>query len=788
MKSLIIFFFSAAHVGLPELLDEHQISLRSRCEHVTQGSEEAGSGMLLNRIYTELYITEGKSEEVNTQHEVMQLETPSKNSEVLDVPIRCNDIFKPSLNQPESIRVVLTSGVAGAGKSLSVQKFCLDWANGLENQELSAVIPLSFRELNLIRDQQHSLLSLVQLFHPEFKKIKAEQLAVCKPLFIFDGLDESRISLDFQNPPLVSDVVESSSVSVQLTNLIQGHLLPSALIWITSRPAAASQIPLARVDRVTEVRGFTDAQKEEFFRKRFSDEEELSTRIFSHIKSSRTLYVMCQIPVFCWIMAVVLEDMLTTEQRGELPTTLTDMYSYFLLVQTKRNMNKYQQEHQSSQELSEADREVLLKLGRLAFEHLDKGNIMFYQEDLEQCSLDVTGASVHSGVCTEVFKRECEIFQKPVYCFVHLSIQEFLAAVYISLEEFLWRVMDISLQSKTGHLDLFARFLHGLSIESNSKLLGSLLGQTENSPETIQRVINNLQQVNSGDCKREMDFITTKMIKDEVSPDRRINVFHCMMEMKDLSVHREIHKFLKSKDKTEKDLSEMQCLALAYICEELLNHWYVSFQPLIQGYCFHSFYCCCHSALSSFHEDFRSLPFSLSSRLRNCGLSETDCETVALALLSDPSHLTELDLSGNELQDSAMMLLCAGLENPNCRLESLRSKNELRICSLSDFSCGVLGFALMSNPSHLKELDLRSADFQSSAMQHLCAFLENPHCILKTLRSAPSLSCVEMNNKVMLKVKQESGGNLFHPKVSKPGHIACCTFKTTKERGWNQGK
>ncbi|XP_078811146.1 NACHT, LRR and PYD domains-containing protein 12-like [Oryzias latipes] len=727
------------HVGLPELLDEHQISLRSRCEHVTQGSEEAGSGMLLNRIYTELYITEGKSEEVNTQHEVMQLETPSKNSEVLDVPIRCNDIFKPSLNQPESIRVVLTSGVAGAGKSLSVQKFCLDWANGLENQELSAVIPLSFRELNLIRDQQHSLLTLVQLFHPEFKKIKAEQLAVCKLLFIFDGLDESRISLDFQNPPLVSDVVESSSVSVLLTNLIQGHLLPSALIWITSRPAAASQIPLTCVDRVTEVRGFTDAQKEEFFRKRFSDEEKLSTRIFSHIKSSRTLYVMCQIPVFCWIIAVVLEDMLTTEQRGELPTTLTDMYSYFLLVQTKRNMNKYQQEHQSSQELSEADREVLLKLGRLAFEHLDKGNIMFYQEDLEQCSLDVTEASVHSGVCTEVFKRECEIFQKPVYCFVHLSIQEFLAAVYMfhcfthknsevmqeflksqtsSLEEFLWRVMDISLQSKTGHLDLFARFLHGLSIESNSKLLGSLLGQTENSPETIQRVINNLQQVNSGDCKREMDFITTKMIKDEVSPDRRINVFHCMMEMKDLSVHREIHKFLKSKDKMEKDLSEMQCLALAYMLqmsEEVLDELDLD-------------------QYRTSNEGRRRLIPAVKNcrkfRLRNCGLSETDCETVALALLSDPSHLTKLDLSGNELQDSAMMLLCAGLENPNCRLESLR----LRICSLSDFSCGLLGFALMSNPSHLKELDLRSADFQSSAMQHLCAFLENPHCRLKTLR------------------------------------------------------
>ncbi|RVE55626.1 hypothetical protein OJAV_G00234380 [Oryzias javanicus] len=328
------------HVGLQELLNEHQISLRSRCEHVTQGNEEAGSDVLLNRIYTDLYITEGRSEEVNTQHEVMQLETPSKIDGVLDVPIGYNDIFKASLDQHGSIRVVLTSGVAGAGKSLTVQKFCLDWAKGLENQELNAVIPLSFRELNLIKDQQHSLLTLIQLFHPELKNIKAEQLTVCKLLFIFDGLDESRLSLDFNNPPLISDVAESSSVGVLLTNLIRGHLLPSALIWITSRPAAASQIPLACVDRVTEVRGFTNAQREEFFWKRFSDQE-LSTRIISHIKSSRSLYVMCQIPVFCWIIAVVLEDMLTTEQSGELPTTLTDMYSYFLLVQTKRNKNKY---------------------------------------------------------------------------------------------------------------------------------------------------------------------------------------------------------------------------------------------------------------------------------------------------------------------------------------------------------------------------------------------------------------------------------------------------------------
>ncbi|XP_047465889.1 NLR family CARD domain-containing protein 3-like, partial [Mugil cephalus] len=698
-------------------------SLKEKFQCVFEGIAKAGNSTLLNEIYTELYITEGGTAEVNDEHEVRQIETASRKPHRPETSIRQEDLFKPSPGRHGPIRRVMTKGVAGIGKTVLTQKFTLDWAEDKVNQDILFVFPLTFRELNVVKERKFSLVELVHHFFTETKEAGICSFEDFQVVFIFDGLDECRLPLDFHKTEILTDVTESTSVDVLLTNLIRGKLLPSARLWITTRPAAANQIPPECVDMVTEIRGFTDSQKEEYFRKRFRDEEQAS-RIISHIKTSQSLHIMCHIPVFCWITATVLEDVLETREGGELPKTLTEMYIHFLVVQAKVKKVKYDGGAETDPHWSPETRKIIESLGKLAFDQLLKGNLIFYESDLTECGIDIRAASVYSGVFTQIFKEERGLYQDKVFCFVHLSVQEFLAAVYMihcytnrkteelqdfvggnynnsHLDEFLNRVMIKSLESKSGHLDLLVRFLHGLSLGSNQRLLGGLLGQRKNSPEIIQRTINNLKKMNT----------------DEISHERSIIIFHCLMEMNDLSVHQEIQEFLKSENRSKKELSEIHCSALAYMLqmsEEVLD------ELNLKKY------------RTSREGRQRLIPAVRNCRkaqLVDCGLSESHCEVVASALKSNPSHLKHLDLSHNNLEDSGVKHLSAGLESPNCKLETLR----LSCCSLSEISCDSLVSALKSNPSHLKHLNLRGNNLKDSGVKQLCGFLESPDCRLETL-------------------------------------------------------
>ncbi|KAL0169538.1 hypothetical protein M9458_034134, partial [Cirrhinus mrigala] len=567
---------------LQRVKNQHKTRMKNKYETLFKGIKQEENQTLLNRIYTQLYIIEGESEGVNEELEILQMEKRPRTQHLQHTPIYCNDIFKP-LHQPgceekDKIKTVFTKGIAGIGKTVSVQKFILDWIEGKANQDVDFMFVLPFRELNLIKDHQYSLHRLLLDFHPELQDLDSKIYEECKVVFIFDGLDENRITLNFSNKQKVCEVKKSSSVGVLMSNLIKGELLPSALIWITSRPAAANQIPSKYINRVTEIQGFNELQKEEYFRIRISDEHQVS-RIISNIRRSRSLHIMCHIPVFCWISATVLQNLLKQDDSAEIPQTLTEMYIHFLLTQINMRNQKY--DERNTKKRLKSNRDVILKLAELAFNQLMKGNVMFYEEDLIESGIDVTDASVYSGICTEIFKEESVIHQRKVYCFIHLSFQEFLAAFFLfychvikknfkplkmflnesyhwysqknSLYDLLVVAVFKSLRSENGHLDLFLRFLLGISLKSNQRILQDLLTHTENTSKTIKKITQNIKKKINAD--------------ERLSADRCINLSLCLLEMKDQTLYREIQKFVKSEKHSVNKLSSSHCSTIAYMFE-----------------------------------------------------------------------------------------------------------------------------------------------------------------------------------------------------------------------------
>ncbi|XP_028420839.1 NACHT, LRR and PYD domains-containing protein 3-like isoform X3 [Perca flavescens] len=692
--------------------------LKSFLEYTTkdlsQGTKVDGSKTPLHKIYTELYIRQGGSGEVNSEHEVVNLECKRSSSE--DEKIQVNDILQPLSNKENPPQRVLTKGISGIGKSVAVQKFTHDWATGKANKTIDFIFPFTFRDLNLIKDKDWSLVTLIGHYFDEVKDLKESDYSESSVLFIFDGLDESQLPLDFNNNEMFRDVTKTTTLDVLLTNLTSGKLLHKASVWITSRPAAAAKIPPEIFHRVTEVRGFNDEQKEEYFQKKVSDKD-MAQKIIDHLqsKTQRSLYIMCHIPVFCWISATALQSLLTETEEAELPKTVTEMYTHFLIIQTK--LKEYQE--------GETDKYVIIKLGKLAFEQLQKGNILFYENEFKTCGIDLKQAAVNSGVCTQIIRKESGLHKQEIYSFIHLSVQEFLAALYV-LETFLdsgenllsWQTrvevpsekgeraifllhqnaVDMALVSDNGQWDLFLRFLLGLSQDKNQELLQERVGFKGRRPQSNQETIK---------------FIHEK-IKKLSNSEKSINLFHCLNELGDQSLVEQVQKYQSSGD----------------FVKLLPEHWSaLAFQLLVSNEDLDVFDLEKYEGSEEVLE--RLLPVLKASKkasLSNCNLTDRCCENISSVLSSKSSGLEELDMSGNNLLDSGVKLLSDGLKSPNCKLQRLC----LNSCRLTAACCKSLTFAL-SDSSDLRELNLSYNYLKDQGVELLSDWLRKPQCKLEIL-------------------------------------------------------
>ncbi|XP_039515477.1 NLR family CARD domain-containing protein 3-like [Pimephales promelas] len=546
-------------------------------------------------------------------------------------------------------------------------------------------------------------MDLITQFFPETKGLNLTRRNQFKVLFILDGLDECRLPLKFDCNETWRDVSSPASLDVLLTNLIKGNLLPSALVWITSRPAAASKIPPDCIDRLTEIRGFSDAQKQEYFKKRFKDDIQANT-IIDHVKQSKSLFIMCHIPVFCWISATVLQNILEEKRNNDVrntdeisktlqesntedtPKTLTQMYTHFLRFQIQQSRRKYDGEYTPDVSW---DKDAILSLGKLAFHQLERNNLIFYATDLEACGLDVYKASVYSGMCTQIFKEETGIVLGTMYCFVHLSIQEFIAALYAHLFldinktsvfdhesteqenrnetmiDFLKTAVDKALESDNGHLDLFLRFVLGLSLQSNRRLLRGLLTQRDgtdrSNEEIVQRLLRGLLTKRDGTDRSNKEIVQyiKKKLADNLPAERSINLFYCLNELNDQTLVNEIQTHLSKGSLSSGDLSPAQWSALVFVLltseEELEEFELQKFKKSDE---------CLIRLLAVIKASRRAL-------LNGCNLTDKSCSALAAVLGSD-TNLKELNMNNNNLQDSGVKLLCTGLKNIKCKLEILR--------------------------------------------------------------------------------------------------------------------
>ncbi|KAG6921084.1 NLR family, pyrin domain containing 3, partial [Chelydra serpentina] len=545
----------------PAVLQRHRASVLRHTQRLCTNACDARSCSPIEIRYTPLLLLDHPGPAAPPGHEHLALAARRARLLPLHAPRRLplRHLLAPLPAEAQAPRRVALSGAAGIGKSVAVQKILHDWALGAAFQGPLCALDFSCRELSLAPGPV-TLEGLICAKRPHLQEALPELLARPRDLLVLvDGLDEFRHPLDGGAPgPRPGQPAHAGEL---LRGLVDGTLLPGAAVVVTSRPCQAlSSIPF---DRHLLILGFDEEQVEDYFRRFFRDAERAAA-VQGYLAGHQGLAGLCFIPLYCFILCTALGGFFPAGRAADPspPTTITEVYRCYLATILGRGWSP----------------EPVLRLGRLAYAALLAGKILLTPAELREFGFDprdLPGTFFNPVFCGE---------DQQVYCFFHLTVQEFLAALYCvaaldpGAEDLtpcldLWwegaarrdgdpeppwtspgesSLLNSTRQLLRGHqprwdnLQMFARFFMGLL---SSRMEGKLEGVAGGF---------------SGDVLGPVaDWLGRKLRGD---PERRLlSLLHCVAELRQEGVTGRVAGQLEDVDLFKVTLNPADCAALAYV-------------------------------------------------------------------------------------------------------------------------------------------------------------------------------------------------------------------------------
>ncbi|XP_059817457.1 NACHT, LRR and PYD domains-containing protein 3-like [Hypanus sabinus] len=724
---------------LKELQQKHKESLREQPETLRVNTilmrEKVKVFQLVDR-YAELTVITTVRDRRLVEHELLARGRDHEEwrhkhlCDQLEI-LRSDQLFLRRFSRNKSTSAILAAvaGVAGIGKTTMVQKIVHDWATGKIYQQFQFVFSFKFRDLNSI-NCRINLRELILDQYPYFGNFLREIWKNPEGLLlIFDGLDEFKDKIDFADSqrdtepqPTGTDPEFKCKVSDIVYSLIQGKLLPGCSVLVTTRPTALHLLEKAEISIWAEILGFTDEERKEYFIRHFKDQT-VAEAVFKHVKENEILYTMSYNPSYCWILALALGPFFTQRVRDpqRVPKTITQLYSYYIYNILKNHGREI-----------ENPRDVLLRVGQLAFRGVSEKKIVFTDRDLIKYNLQPS--QFLSGFLMELLERE-DSARSVVYTFPHLTIQEFVAAVAQFLNPHPGDILILLTEAQNmtdGRFEVFLRFVAGLSSPMTAWGLEEFLCPPLH--QTTYRVIDWMRE----EVKRQSGNTCSEAGKRSL-----LNTLHYLFESQNRGLAQAALGSVETLSFSGMPLTPIDCAVLSHVighCDTIkhldLENCHIQcegIQQLVPG-----LHKCLELRLGL--NDLGDLGVNLVSAalmnpeckiqkmwLDNVKLTDSGAKDLASALSTNPS-LTELNLTDNELRDSGVKLVSAALRNQECKIQKLWLRN----VGLTDSGAEDLASALSTKPS-LTELDLSENELGDSGVKLVSAALRNQECKIQKL-------------------------------------------------------